>query len=171
MSTVTINYAASAAVFGSTALDSLASSSTLVAGYESNVIDNTSNKYVDALVSGRFKTNNTAPTAGAMIAIYIGSILEDTPTYPDVFDGTASTETVTSTDIRNAALRLGAAVITDATANRVYDIAPFSVARLFGGIMPKKWFVFVTQNTGQNLNATSGNGGQVWYTGIKYDFA
>lgn len=170
MSTVTINYAASVAVFGSTDLDSLASSSTLVAGYESNVIDNTTNKYVDALVAGRFKANNTAPTAGGLICIYIGALLDDT-NYPDVFDGTASTETITSADIRNSILRLGGSVINDATSNRVYEIAPFSVAALFGGVMPAKWFVFVTQSTGQNLNATASNGGQVWYKGIKYDVA
>ena len=171
MATATMNYAASAAVFGSTDLDSLASSTSLLGGYESNVIDNTSNKYMNALVSGRFKVNNTAPTAGGLICIFIGSILEDTPTYPDGFDGTASTLTLTSADIRNSILKLGGSVTNDATANRVYEIAPFSVAALFGGVMPKKWFVWVTQSTGQALNATSGNGGQVWYTGVKYDAA
>lgn len=168
MSTLKVAYAASATVFGSTDLDSLAASSTLVAGRESNVIDNTSNLYVDALLSGRFKANNTAPTAGGMIQMWVGSILNDTPDYPDVFDGTGSAETVTSADIRNASMRLAGSVINDATGNRVYDMAPVSVASLFGGVMPKKWFVFVTQSTGQALNATGSAGGQCWYTGINY---
>lgn len=171
MATVNIAYGASVAVFGSTDLDSLASSSTLVAGFESNVIDNTTNKYVDVLLAGRFKANNTAPTAGGQIQMWVGAILNDTPTYPDVFDGTGSAETVTSADIRNSILRLAGAVVNDATSNRVYEMAPVSVASLFGGVMPPKWFVFVTQSTGQNLNATASNGGQAWYTPITYTVA
>lgn len=164
---LTTTYAASATVFASTDLDSLASSGTLVAGFESNVIDNTTNMYIDALLSGRFKANNTAPTAG-QIAVYVGAVLNDTPTYPDVFDGTASTETVTSADIRNSILRLAAVITTDTTSNRIYEFAPVSVASLFGGVLPQKWFVFVTHSMVQALNATASNGGQCWYQGIKY---
>lgn len=171
MATVNIAYAASVAVFASTDLDSLASSSTLVSGLESAVIDNTTNKYVDVLLSGRFKANNTAPTSGGQIQMWVGAILNDTPTYPDVFDGTMSTETVTSADIRNSIMRLAGAVVNDATSNRVYEMAPVSVASLFGGVMPNKWWVFITQSTGQALNATSSNGGQCWYTGITYTVA
>jgi len=171
MATQAISYAASATVFGSTDLDSLATSATWVAGFESNVIDNTSNLYVDALLAGRFKANNTAPTAG-QIQVWVGSVLESTgPTYPDVFDGTGSAETVTSADIRNSAMRLGAVIVTDATSNRVYEFAPFSVAQLFGGVMPLKWWVFVTHSMVQTLNVTANNGGQCWYTGIKYTSA
>lgn len=170
MATVKIAYAASATVFGSTDLDSLASSSTWVAGRESNVIDNTSNLYVDALLSGRFKANNTAPTAG-QIQVWVGAILNDTPTYPDVFDGTGSAETVTSADIRNSIMRCAAAITTDTTSNRIYEFAPVSVASLFGGIMPNKWWVFVTHSMVQALNATASNGGQCWYTGVQYTVA
>jgi hypothetical protein len=170
MVTQTINYAASVAVFGANDLDSLASSSTWVGGLESAVIDNaTTNKYVNALLAGRFKANNTAPTAGR-IEVWVGALLDDT-NYPDVFDGTMSAETVTSADIKNATLRLAASITTDATANRVYEFAPISVASLFGETMPHKWFVFVTHSMAQTLNATTGAGGQCWYKGIKYDFA
>ncbi len=162
MSTLKPLYAASFAIFGSTDLDSLASSSSLLAGRESGVIDNTTNLYLDVLLSGRFKANNTAPTAGGKIEVWAGAILEDTPLYPDVFDGTGSAETVTSADIKNAALKLVASIPNDATANRVYEFGGVSVAELFGGIMPAKWFVFVTQSTGQALNTTASSGGQVW---------
>jgi hypothetical protein len=157
-------YGASVAVFGSTDLDSLASSSTWVAGWESAVITNASN---DALLAGRFKANNTAPTAG-QILVYVGGILNDTPTYPDVFDGSSSAETVTSADIRNSALKYAAGITTDATANRVYEFAPISVASLFGGVMPAKWWVWVTHSMVQTLNATASAGGQCWYTPITY---
>jgi hypothetical protein len=168
MSTVTTNYTTAAVIFATTDLDSLASSTTLVAGRESNVIDNTTNKFVDALLSGRFKTNNTAPTAGGAIQVWVGELLDDTQ-YPDVFDGTGSAETSTSADIRNANLKLAISIPNDATANRIYEFSGISVAQLFGGVLPPKWFVFVTQSTGQALNATANNGGQCWYKGIKYD--
>lgn len=170
MTTQKIAYAASVAVFGSTDLDSLASSSTWLAGWESAVIDNTTNLYVDALLAGRFKANNTAPTAG-QIQVWVGAILNDTPTYPDVLDGTGSAETITSADIRNSIMKLAAVIVTDTTANRVYEFAPVSVAQLFGGIMPNKWFVFVTHSMVQALNATASAGGQCWYTGITYTSA
>ena len=170
MATRTINYAGWTTIFGSTDLDSLASSSTWLAGRESNVIDNTTNKYIDALVSGRFKANNTAPTAG-QIQIYVGAVLNSTPDYPDVFDGTGSAETITSAGIRNSVLYLMHQIDTDATANRVYEMRPTGVAQFFGGVMPDKWFIFVTHSMVQALNATASNGGQMWYNGIKEDIA
>lgn len=157
-------YAGSVPVFGTNDLDSLASSSTLLAGWESAVITNASN---DVLLTGRFKANNTAPTAG-QISVYVGSLVNDSPSYPDVFDGTSSTETVTSADIRNAILRPAATIITDATANRIYEFAPVNIAALFGGAMPNKYFVFVTHSMVQALNTTAGAGGQCWIQGITY---
>lgn len=167
MATSKIAYAAAATVFGSTDLDSLAASATLVAGFESNVIDNSSNLYVDAMLSGRFKASASVPVAGGQIQMWVGSLLNDTE-YPDVFDGTAGAETVTSVDIRNSILRLAGWVINDANASRIYEMAPVSVAALFGGRMPRKWFVWITQSTGQALNSTGSNGGQCWYTGVNY---
>lgn len=160
---MTIAYSAAVLVFGANDLDSLAASSTLVAGLESNVITNT---YDDVLLSGRFKANNTAPTAG-VIQVYVGSLLNDTE-YPDVFDGTMSAETITSADIRNATLVLAAAIATDTTSNRVYEFRRRSVAALFDGVMPPKWFVFVTHSMVQTLNVTASNGGQVWYTPVSF---
>ena len=157
-------YAASVPVFGTNDLDGLASSSTLLAGWESAVITNASN---DVLLTGRFKANNTAPTAG-QITVYVGSLVNDAPSYPDVFDGTSSAETVTSADIRNAILRPAATIITDATANRIYEFAPVNIAALFGGVMPNKYFVFVTHSMVQALNTTAGAGGQCWIQGVTY---
>lgn len=167
MSTQKIAYAASATVFAATDLDSLAASSTWVAGLESAVISNATNLYVDVLLAGRFKANNTAPTAG-QIQVWVGGVLNDTPTYPDVFDGTMSAETVTSVDIRNSIMRQAAGIVTDTTSNRIYEFAPVSVASLFGGVMPVQWWVFVTHSMVQTLNVTGSAGGQCWYTGITY---
>ena len=163
---MTIAYSASVAVFAATDLDSLAASSSLVAGLESNVITATTD---DAMLSGRFKANNTAPTAG-LIQVYVGAPLtwDGTPTYPDVFDGTMSTETVTSADIRNSILVLAASIRTDTTSNRVYEFSPRSIAALFDSVMPQKWWVFVTHSMVQTLNVTGSAGGQCWYQPITF---
>ncbi len=169
MATRTMNYTAETAVFTTTALDSLAASSTWLAGYESAVIDNTSNKFLDVILSGQFKTNNTPPTAGE-IRVYVGSLIGDSA-YPDVFDGTASAETVTSAEIRDSCLKLVHTISTTTTANQVYPFTGIGLAQWFGGVMPPKWFVFITQSTAQALNVTANNGGQVYYQGIKEDIA
>ena len=164
----TINYAASATITISP--ENVATSSTFLAGVESNVIDNTSNKYVDALLAGTW-TAGTTPTINTNVYVYVLAIRDDAPYYPDVFDGTASAETVTAAGVGAGFLKLAGILYVDATtSNRVYDFGPVSVAQLFGGIMPPKWEIFITHNTGANSNSTAGN--HVWkYTGIKYDIA
>lgn len=139
-----------------TNLHSIATSATWVAGWESGVVDNTTNKDLDILVSVKLTLGNAA-TAG-QIRVYIVAALDDTPTWPDVMDGTESVETWTTTTIRDAAAKLGAAIETraDPGTDDVYFIAPFSVAALFGGVCPSKFLVFITHSTGVNL-AAAGN--------------
>lgn len=168
MATITPSYAASATITISPA--SLGSSSTFVAGRESNVIDNTSNKYVDALLSGQV-TVGTTPTVNTQIRVYVFAPMNDTPTYPDVMDGTDSAETITSVGVGNGFLKLAASIDVDATtSDRVYNFGPIAVAALFGGVLPSRWSVFVAHNTGVNLNSTAGN--HIFtYIGVKYDVA
>lgn len=167
MATVTINYAASSNLTV-TNLHSIATSSTLVTGWESDVIDNTTNKYVDMLVSAKITVAAAGLSAGT-IAIRIVAMLDDS-TWPGGFDGTESTETTPLDDENGTASgsRLLASATTDTTASQVYYFAPTSVAQLFGGIMPAKFVVFISHSTGANL-AASGN--QVTVKGIKYDSA
>lgn len=135
---------------------SLATSSTWLAGTESDAVDNTSNLYLDYLLSGKI-TVGTTPTASTEIRIYVVAPLDDT-TWPDVFDGTSSAETVTSAGVGSAFLKLAAVLPVDATtSDRAYYFGPVSVAQLYGGSMPRKFVVFVTHNTGVNLNSTGGN--------------
>lgn len=168
MATVTVSYAAPASITISP--ENVASSSTWVAGVESDAISNATNLYVDALVSG-FWTCGTTPTSGTAVNVYVYAQHDDTPTYQDVFDGTSSAETVTSASILAGATRLlGSIVIDSATSNRAYYLAPTSVASLFGGQLPKRWGLFIAHNSGVNSNSTSGNHG--WkYTGVKFDVA
>jgi hypothetical protein len=64
-------------------------------------------------------------------------------------------------------LRLAAApTVTVATAALVYYIQPFSVASLFGGVMPKFWGLFVAHNHTGALGAS--NSGLFSFNGITY---
>lgn len=165
MATVSISYRASSTI--TIAPENVATSSTFVAGVESNVYDNTSNKDVDVLIAGVW-TSGTTPTANTQVQIWVIAIRDDTPTYPDVFDGTSSAETATAAGALQGYGRLGAVLNVDTnTSNRAYDCSPFSVAQLFGGVMPPKFVLFITHNTAVNSNSTAGN--HVWKaTGVSY---
>ena len=168
MATTTISYTTATTITCSVA--SVASSSTWVAGQESNEIDNTTNKYDDVLVQGKI-TVGTTPTASTLILVYVwGSDTSAATTNLDTIDGVDSTETLTSAGVRDGFLKLAAAINVDATtSNRSYWFGPFSVADLFGQV-PRFWGLFVTHNTGANLNSTAGNH-SFTYTGIKFDTA
>lgn len=169
MATSTINYSANTAI--TIDLANLASSATFVAGRESNEIDNTTNKYVDAVVSGSISVGTT-PTANTVIGVYVwGADTSLATTAIDTLDGTDSAETLTNVGVLGA-LRIGVTINVPATTSDVaYPIVPFSVAALFGGVMPKFWGIFVSHNTGVNLRNTAVNTNSLEYVGIKYDLA
>lgn len=143
-----------------TTLHSVATSSTWIAGWESDAIDNTSNLYTDYRVTAKI-TVAAASVAAGEIRLYLVGPLDDS-TWPDVFDGTASTETITDTEMRDAICKLGAISATDTTNSDAYYLDCPSVAAVFGGNLPKKFVVFITHSTGQNLAAA---GNQVTVTG------
>lgn len=168
MATVSIAYRASSTI--TIAPENVASSSGFTAGVESAVYDNTSNKDVDVLIAGTW-TCGTTPTINTQVLVYVFAIRDDAPFYPDVMDGTSSAETITSAGVGAGFLKLGGAAQVDSTtSNRAYDIGPFSVAQMYGGVCPPKFGLFITHNTGVNSNSTSGN--HVWKaTGVSYTVA
>lgn len=151
-------------------LANLGTSSTWVAGRESSQVDNTSDKYIDALVDGSISVGTT-PTANTVINVFVyasDTSLVATPI--DVIDGVDSAETITNTGVLYSMFRLGAAINVLATTSDIaYPIAPFSIAQLYGGVMPKYWGLFVAHNTGVNLRNTAVNTNSFQYVGIKYD--
>jgi hypothetical protein len=136
-------------------LASLATDANLLTGRESATIDNTSALVLDYLVSGKI-TSGTSPTTAKSIEVWaVGSW--DGTNWPDVFDGTESAETITSSDIKASVCRYIAAMATSATSNVAYHFGPVSLAAAFGGVLPPKIVLFVTHSTAVNLNATAGN--------------
>lgn len=170
MATATINYASPVTI--EMDLANLGSSSTWVAGRESDEIDNTTNKYTDVMVQG-FVSVGTSPTANTSILVYVwGSSAAASATALDVIDGVDSAETITNIGVRDSFLKLGAVVpVTAATSDVQHPVGPFSVAALFGGNMPQYWGLWVTHNTAVNLRNNAVNTDSFTYTGIKYDVA
>ena len=164
MATESISYRASSNLTF-TSLASLAHSASHIAGAESAAYDNSSNLDTDALLAGYIALDtSTGPAANTQILVYVVAEINDT-TWPDVFDGTDSAETWTNVEMRDAAGKLAAVInLVENAASRVMPFHCGSVAALFGGAMPRKFVVWVTQNSGDSLAAS---GSLVSVTGIK----
>lgn len=165
---VKVAYAASANLTV-TNLASIATSATWVAGWTSAYIDNSSNLYQDYLITGVIKVGTD--TASTEVRIYLYAEMDDS-TAPDVFssgtEGTEGTATIRDTNTRESAFVLAHVLTTSGTDDEVYPIRPFSVASRFGGVCPRKFALFVTHNTGNNLYAS---GHQLTYKGVYYTVA
>lgn len=155
---IRIKYPATDTVAVAITLASLASDTNLLAGRESDVVTN-SNNDTDHILSGQIMPGTT-PGANTKIDVYVYTdltVISGTSAYPDVLDGTDSNETLTNSGIRINGLILAKSIAVIATTSNVgYPIPKTSIKKLFG-YMPKKWGVFVVQNTGAALNSTSGN--------------
>lgn len=129
---------------------------------ESTLIDNTTNLFLDALVQAKVKTGAGALSGDKAVYIYAwGTADTSTPTYPDTVTGTDAAITVNSpTQLK----LLG--TIWCAASSTSYISEPFSVASLFGGNLPAKWGLVVTNSTGATLDTTAGNF-DVFYQGVQ----
>ena len=150
---VKIEYAASSAI--TITLASLATDADLAAGRESTLADNTTNKYLDYLIAGKI-TTGTSPTVSKAIYVFVAGLMEDS-TWPSVLDGTDSDEDFVSANVRNNVCKPVAVMVVTATSDATYYFGPVSVASCFGGVVPKKFVVFVVHDTAVNLNSTAEN--------------
>ena len=153
-------YGATATISASVA--SLASDTNLLAGIESAIVDNRTDGFEDHILSGKF-TTGTSPTASRQIEIW--AVAWDSNAWPDVFDGTTSAETITSSEIKNALCKAVAVLPTNNTSDRTYSFTGVSMKTVFGGVLPSQYVLFIVHNTGVALNATAGNH-ELRYQGI-----
>lgn len=133
----------------------LASSAT--AGWKSNAIDNSSNLYLDALVSIELAAVNTAPSNSKAIFLYAYSLIEGTA-YASAGDGTIDgTEgTLTFPDFTTLAVVLPLlGIVPYPVQNKAINSPAFSVAACFGGILPVKWGIAMLNHAGMTLNVTN----------------
>lgn len=172
-------YGSSDATLTTTALQSLASSTTWLAGWCTDQIDNTTLLADDILVGGEFQVNTgVAPTAGAVLLVLAFAayrINAGTPIWPTTgilgatsggaaYAGTTATFTLVDTEQRDSPVfkRL-AAIIVDANTSRRYAWSA-SLRDAFGGTLPPYTAIYVAQSTGQTLNSAN----NVMYTQPKY---
>lgn len=141
-------------------LASLADSAT--AGRESTVIDNATNLYLDALVSGKIKTQNSGSiSAPSCVYVWAYATADGGTTYSDT--ATGSDAAITLTAAPNNVRLVG--VINVAAINTTYKGGPWSVAAAFGGVLPEKWGIVVQNDCGTALSATEGDH-DFWYQGV-----
>lgn len=157
MATVNISYASSTTI--TCTLASLASSATV--GRQCTVVDNTTNKYIDALLTISIKTSASALANDKAVYVYLSGSEDGTNFDQD--DATFGTTDAAYT-INTASNLKGPGVISCPTSAKVYT-KTFSVASFFGGVMPRKWGFAIVNFTGQALDATEGNHIKS-YTGI-----
>lgn len=137
-------------------LNSLASSAT--AGRESDIIDNSSNLYLDALVQVAISFPNLTPANDKAVYVYAYASVDGGTTCSG---GVSPTDGVYNFDDPTPLKLIG--IIPTPTANKNYVSSALSVAQAFGGVLPQKWGIIVRNYTGQSLNG-SGNAAQ--YQGV-----
>lgn len=136
-------------------------SATLVAGASSAYVDNSSTLYLDALISGSFPWSGTTPAAGSRILEVLAyAAYDDTPTFPDAGGalGVNAARTFVSSNVKYGTCRLAQVINIDDVASRTYNLAPFSLRRLFG-VMPKFWGLFVTHGITTSLSGLHSSAG------------
>ena len=166
MGAVTTSYRA-AADLTVTALHSLASSQTWVAGWTSGTIDNTSNNDLDKGIAAKFTLAASNNQAGEL-RVYAYSMLDDTNWALNASAGTPGTEgalTILDTEQRDSQLVLLWSTAVDNGASEVHYMPLTSVARAFG-FLPPKFALFIAINPTTTTTAgLAASGNQVTVKG------
>jgi hypothetical protein len=140
-------------------LNSLAASTTV--GRQATVVDNSANLYDDVLVTVAISTSASAIGSSKTVAVYVSGSEDGTNFDQD--DGVMGASDAAYTVNSPTNLKQGV-ILYCPTSSKVYN-ATFSLAALWGGVMPRKWTIVVANDTNQAL-LSSGNSAS--YTGITY---
>lgn len=146
-----------------TNLHALASSPT--SGWQSAVVDNTSDRYVDALIQVVLDFANTAPSGSRCAFVFAYGGLDTTYTNP----ASGSEGTLTLADVTANAQNLKLlGTIPYTTQDEAAESAVLSVAQAFGGILPPKWGIVIVNHSGAALAAA---GNSVKWRGVHFNVA
>ena len=139
-------------------LTSLATSAT--AGRQSTAVDNTTNPFMDVILQVRFRLLAGTPVTDQSVYVYVWGSEDGT----NFTDGMSSVDAALTPRVPTNMTLLQ--TISAATAGGLqYQGNPISVALAFGGLLPRKWGVYVRNYTGFAFTATAGEN-VVSYTGI-----
>lgn len=122
---------------------------------ESTVVDNTSNQFLDVLVTVRITLANGG-TIGSDKKVYVhayGTVDAATPVYPDKVTGADAGITLdVPTQLKTIAVIECGSYVTASVIT--FTSEPVSVAQAFGGILPSHWGIVVENKT--NIAFTAG---------------
>jgi hypothetical protein len=119
---------------------------------QSTEVDNTTNLYMDVLLTVKVKSAAASTSATGYVNVFA---------FGTVDNGTTRSEGAGASD---AAITLAApsnlrfvGVISVVANSTTYVGGPFSVAAAFGGVMPAYWGIVLENKTGATLDSTAGN--------------
>lgn len=151
-----------------TALNSLAGSSSFLAGAGSLAVDNSALLALDILIAIKVTWSSTAPAAGTYrLDLHAYGNLNDTPDYP--FDGSGNAlgtdvaRTFASDGDKANGTQFLASLVLAATANKVYTLAPTGLAQAFGGQLPKYVGLWATHGVTTGSSTPHSSGNTCWY--------
>jgi hypothetical protein len=148
-------------------LNSLATDPNLLIGRQSTVINGVTDDAIDALIGGKFVSAASGTLAASkQIEVWAFASYDDGTTYNGGAGATDAGLTVTT--VKKALFRLVTIIPTDTSLSSVYAWGPFSLAQVFGGVIPTRWGLWVVQNTALALNAA---GNEIRYTPVKFESA
>jgi hypothetical protein len=134
-----------------TGIEDIDASASLIAGWTSNSVNNTTDLRVDFFVSGQFTLESASQQAGE-IRVYVYAAFTETPVWPDIFssgtEGTVGAAAITDSEERDSCMALAQTLFSDGTASAVLALKPFSVCDVLGlPFPPPYWAIWVTGNT------------------------
>lgn len=132
---------------------------------QSAYIDNTSNKFLDAIIYLKIKLQNTTPGSDKAIYVWFYGGSEDGALWGYTDNATGSDAALTMRSPSN--LRGPFVIVTPDTGGLEYKAVIGSVAAFFGGVLPKRWGIVVENKTNVTFSATTNPEDHVkTYTGV-----
>lgn len=134
------------------------------AGRESNIIDNTSDRYdsIDLMIS--VKSASGTPGSDGVVYVWayktILNVAGNAELYPSVISGTATANNATITAKEDDLIYLGAIKV-PAAATTYSKV--FSLTAAFAGVMPRKWGIVIRNKTNMALSATESDCSAIYY--------
>ena len=118
----------------------------------STALDNSSDTFIDVLVSLSLKTGASGVSSAGYVNVYAYGSVDGGTTYTETASGTDAALTLTVPTNLKLVGRISA--VANAT---TYKSGPFSVAGAFGGSLPEFWGIVIENKTGAGLDSTEGN--------------
>lgn len=146
MSEIKSKYAAAAAM--TITLASLSNNS----ARQSSEVDNSTNRYLDVLVTIKLKTGGSGVAAAGGVTLFAFGSINGGTTRTENAGG--SDAAITLTNPPNARMIGFVNAVANATS---YVAGPFSVAAAFGGVLPQRWGIIVYNESGAALSSTGGD--------------